>query len=108
MSSFENEIPIYPDTKVVPGGALVRMLRKYPNLYCDWSAGSGRNAMSRDPAFGRDFILEFQDRFLYARDYFDNVHQEFLNSLNLPQDVLSKIYSGNALKLVPPAERPQS
>ncbi|TMV45044.1 hypothetical protein FE783_30710 [Paenibacillus mesophilus] len=45
--------------------------------------------------------IEFQDRILYGRDYFDNVHQEVLGSLNLPDDVLAKIYSGNALKLVP-------
>ncbi len=91
----------YPKGKVVPGGKLVAMLREYPNLYCDLSAGSGCNALKRDPEFAKDFIIEFQDRLLYARDYFDNAHQEFLNSLELPKDVLAKIYSGNALKLVP-------
>jgi len=90
----------YPSGKVVPGGKLVEMLRKYPNLYCDLSAGSGCNALSRDPEFAKGFLLEFQDRVLYARDYFDNVHQEFLNSLGLPADVLEKIYSGNALRLI--------
>lgn len=34
-------------------------------------------------------------------DYFDNDHQEFLNGLHLSGEVLAKIYSGNALKLVP-------
>jgi predicted TIM-barrel fold metal-dependent hydrolase len=77
------------------------MLRKYPNLYCDISAGSGCNALSRDPEFAIKFLTEFQDRVLYARDYFDNIHQEFLNGLGLPKEVLEKIYSGNALKLVP-------
>jgi predicted TIM-barrel fold metal-dependent hydrolase len=46
-------------------------------------------------------LLEIQDRLLYARDYFDNQHQDFLNALDLPADVLAKLYSGNALKLVP-------
>lgn len=91
----------YPTGKVLPGGRIIEMLRKYPNLYCDISAGSGCNALKRDPEFAKQFLLEFQDRILYARDYFDNVHQEFLNSLGLPEDVLSQIYSGNALKLVP-------
>lgn len=91
----------YPKGKVEPGGKIIEMLRKYPNLYCDMSAGSGCNALSRDPEFGKKFLLEFQDRILYARDYFDNKHQEFLNSLDLPKDVFDKIYSGNALKLVP-------
>ena len=48
--------------------------------------------------------MEFQDRILYGRDYFDNKHQEFLNSLGLPQEVLEKIYAGNALRLVPLGE----
>ncbi len=91
----------YPKGKVVPGGKLIQMFREYPNLYADLSAGSGLNALQRDPEFARDFLIEFQDRLLYGRDYFDNRLQEFLNSLGLPDKVLDKIYSGNALKLVP-------
>lgn len=93
----------YPKEKVQPGGKLIEMLRKYPNLYCDLSAGSGCNALSRDPEFAVEFLTEFQDRILYGRDYFDNIHQDFLNSIadKLPAGVLDKIYSGNALKLVP-------
>lgn len=90
----------YPKGKVVPGGKLIQMLRQYPNLHCDLSAGSGLNALHRDPAFAKDFLLEFQDRILYGRDYFDNLHQEFLNSLKLPREVLAKIYSGNAERLL--------
>jgi predicted TIM-barrel fold metal-dependent hydrolase len=91
----------YPTGKVVPGGKLIQMLRRYPNLYADLSGGSGLNALKRDPEFAGEFLIEFQDRLLYGRDYFDNNHQEFLNSLGLSQEVLSKIYAGNALKLVP-------
>lgn len=91
----------YPQGKVQPGGKLVEMLRKYPNLYCDISAGSGCNALSRDPEFAVKFLTEFQDRVLYGRDYFDNVHQEFLNSIALPKEVLDKIYYKNAIRLVP-------
>jgi predicted TIM-barrel fold metal-dependent hydrolase len=91
----------YPVGKVVPGGKIPEMLKKYPNLYCDMSAGSGCNALKRDPEFAKQFLLEFQDRILYGRDYFDNAHQEFLNTLDLPKSVLDKIYFGNALKLIP-------
>ncbi len=91
----------YPKGPVAPGGKLPEMLRTCPNLYCDLSAGSGLNAISRDREFGKDFLLEFQDRILYARDYFDHEHQTYLNSLDLPKDVLDKIYFKNALKLVP-------
>ncbi len=90
----------YPDGPVTPGGKLPELLRAYPNLYCDISAGSGRKALSRDREFGRDFILEFQDRILFGRDYFDNGHKEFLLSLELPMDVLAKIFHGNAERLL--------
>jgi len=91
----------YPTGPVAPGGAAPRLLRECPNLYGDLSAGSGCNALKRDAAFATDFVLEFQDRLCYGRDYFDNQHQEFLNGLDLPPTVLDKIYCGNALALVP-------
>jgi len=89
-----------PNTPVVEGGVIPTFLRKYPNLYCDISAGSGCLALSRDPQFAYKFFMEFQDRILYARDYFDNVHQEFINTLNLPQEVLEKVYHKNAERLL--------
>ena len=91
----------YPKGPVTPGGKVVDMLRQYPNLHADLSAGSGLNALQRDPAFATDFITEFQDRLLYARDCFHNEHQAFLNGLGLAQDILDKIYAQNALRLVP-------
>ncbi|MCM8770026.1 MAG: amidohydrolase [Candidatus Omnitrophica bacterium] len=91
----------YPGGRILPGGRVPEMLRKYLNLYCDLSAGSGWNALNRDREFAKEFLLEFQDRILYARDYFDNRHQQLLNSFGLPRAVLEKIYFRNALKLVP-------
>ena len=93
----------YPSGPVVPGGKTVQMLRDYPNLCADLSAGSGLNALRRDRAFAVDFLLEFQDRLLYARDDFHNQLQGFLESLDLPTEVLVKIYAANALRLVPEA-----
>lgn len=91
----------YPKGPVLPGGKITGMLERYPNLYCDMSAGSGCNALSRDPDFTREFLVRWQDRVLYGRDYFDNRHQELLETLGLPKEVLDKIYAGNALRLVP-------
>lgn len=89
-----------PEGPVLPGGRISEMLRKYPNFFCDISAGSGHNALSRDLEFTKDLLIEFQDRIMYGRDYFDNIHQELLNSLGLPETVLEKLYFKNALKLV--------
>src|SRR5262245_9341943 len=92
----------YPKGRpVVPGGKILKLLDRYPNLYCDLSAGSGHTALSRDLSFSRKFLIDYQDRVLYGRDQYDNIHQELLKSLELPPEVLAKILAGNALKLVP-------
>ncbi|OHD72872.1 MAG: hypothetical protein A2177_03145 [Spirochaetes bacterium RBG_13_68_11] len=96
---FDKEL--YPEGPVAPGGKLITMMRQYPNLYCDISAKSGWNALNRDRSFTREFLTEFQDRVLYARDDFDTRHRELLDGLGLDADVLAKIYAGNALRLVP-------
>lgn len=57
----------YPKGPVTPG-RLVELFRKYPNLYGDLSAGSGHNAISRDPEFGYQFMEEFQDRLCWGTD----------------------------------------
>jgi len=91
----------YPKGPVQPGGKIVAMLRAYPNLYADLSAGSALGALTRDLGFAREFIVEFQDRLLHARDCFDHKRTELLQSLSLPQSVLDKVYAGNAQRLVP-------
>ena len=58
----------YPAGPVAPGGRVVELLRKYPNLCCDLSAGSGENAIRRDPEFGYAFLEEFQDRLYFGTD----------------------------------------
>lgn len=63
----ENMREDYPKGKVTPG-RVVDLLREYPNLYCDLSAGSGFNAISRDEEFGYRFIEEFSDRLMYGAD----------------------------------------
>lgn len=58
----------YPKGSVVRGGRVPELLRRYPNLYGDLSAGSGYNAVSRDPAFGYSFLEEFQDQLCFGTD----------------------------------------
>lgn len=59
----------YPQGPVRPGGRLVELFRKYPALNGDLSAGSGLNALTRDPAHAFRFIEEFQDRLFLGLDY---------------------------------------
>ena len=64
----------YPEGPVTPG-RVVELMERYPNLHGDLSAGSGLNAISRDPEFGFRFMEKFQDRLLFGTDI-ANVPQE--------------------------------
>ena len=102
----------YPTGKVAPGGRLLELLRKYPNLCGDLSANSGYNAVSRDPDFGYAFMEEFQDRLFYGTDICDpnNINSPMLKlaafldegvlSGRLSYDAYYKISRGNAEKLL--------
>lgn len=50
-------------------GRVAYLLRNYPNLYCDLSAGSGFNALYRDPDYAYRFIEEFSDRLMFGTDF---------------------------------------
>jgi len=91
----------YPTGPVKPGGRLRPLFDAYPNLYADLSAGSALTAISRDREWGRRFLIDYHERLLFARDYFDDVLMTYLRSLELPENVWNAIMSGNALRLVP-------
>ena len=75
----------YPEGPVAPGGAVPRLLATYPNLYGDISAGSGYNALTRDPEWGVGFLNEFHDRLLFGTDICspknNHRHAELLHTL---------------------------
>jgi len=58
----------YPNYPVKQEGALPKLMRKYPNLYGDLSAGSGHNALARDAEYAVRFLNEFQDRLMFGTD----------------------------------------
>jgi predicted TIM-barrel fold metal-dependent hydrolase len=91
----------YAAGAVTPGGRVPRLLERYRNLYADLSAGSGLRALSRDPAHARDFVENYADRLLFARDYYGGELHEFLRTLDLPSSVAAKIFFRNAEQLVP-------
>ena len=98
----------YPTGTVKHGGAVIELMRKYPNLYGDISAGSGLNALQRDPEFAWQFLEEFQDRLLLGLDYCsiknDMQHIEWLSAArenhNLNDATYHKIMGKNACKLL--------
>jgi predicted TIM-barrel fold metal-dependent hydrolase len=90
----------YPDGPIAPGGRVGQMLRQYANLYADLSAGSGLKALQRDADFGRQFLIEFQDRLLFGRDYFDTRLMDFIREQKLPAAAYDKITYQNAQRLL--------
>lgn len=63
----------YPRGKVNPGGRTDRYLSDYPNFIGDLSAGSGNNALIRDPDHARAFIDRHQNQLVYGSDCDDRV-----------------------------------
>ncbi len=90
----------YPPGPVMAGGRLTGLLDEHSNLMADLSAGSALNALQRDPAHGRQFLLRYHQRLLFARDDYDGRLHELLQSLDLPQDVTEDLYHRNAEKLL--------
>ena len=58
----------YPRGKVTREGAVPKLFRRCPNLFGDLSAGSGANALMRDPEYAVRFLNEFQDRLCFGMD----------------------------------------
>jgi len=101
----------YPTGPVKPGGAVPRLMRSYPNLWADTSAGSGNNALNRDPAFGLEFLDEFQDKLMFGTDSckrsdVDSIYPNvaFIRMLRetkkISESALEKIEWQNAVRLL--------
>lgn len=103
---------LYPTGPVKPGGLLDRLMDKYPNLYADMSAGSGYNALSRDPDFTADFINRHPEQLLFGSDCpcrdgqgenfkgkcYATQLQAFLEEVVSDAKILNNIYSQNAMR----------
>ena len=97
-------------------------LDEFPNVYAEIAAIIAE--LGRQPKFARDFFIKYQDRLLFGKDtyrpieyytyfrvlesndeYFDYFRKRHafwkMYGLNLPDDVLKKLYYKNALSIVP-------
>ncbi|MFP3903237.1 MAG: amidohydrolase family protein [Armatimonadota bacterium] len=102
----------YPEGPVVEGGRIPELLRKYPNLHGDLSAGSGYNAISRDPEFAVSFLNEFADQLLFGTDAYkmDQINglavqmkhllEDALSNGDISQEVFDKITHENAIRVL--------
>jgi len=106
--------------------ALGRLLDRLPNVYTEF--GAVIEEIGRQPRFARDFFIRYQDRILFGKDtwrpqeyityfrvletadeYFDHDRKYHglwkLYGLDLPPEVLKKVYYKNALRIVPGLNR---
>ena len=98
----------YPKGPIDEEGAVPRLMRKYPNLYGDLSAGSGYNALARDRKYAAKFLTEFQDRLFFGTDVAQpsmptlrplaNLLQEMRASGEITEAVFQKVARENAIR----------
>lgn len=101
---------LYPKGKVTPGGLTDRYLADYPNMYGDLSAGSGRNALARDPEHATAFLERHQDKLCLGTDCPDTEgkgekctgSQQIANLRQFAPSaqVLEKIFSKNVRRII--------
>jgi predicted TIM-barrel fold metal-dependent hydrolase len=98
------------------------LMDQYPNMYTE--IGAVIAELGRQPRFAREFMIKYQDRVMFGKDswvpeeyatYFRVLetdddyfpyHKRYhafwrMYGLDLPDDVLKKIYYKNALKVIP-------
>ena len=103
-------------------GRLAKLMEALPNVYTE--VGAVLYDIGRQPRVARDFFIRFQDRILFGKDsfqpeeypyywrvfetrddYFDyyrGYHAFWkLYGIDLPDEVLKKLYFGNALRITP-------
>lgn len=98
----------YPRFQIDAEGVVPRLFRQYPNLYGDLSAGSGCNALKRNPEYAVKFLEEFQDRLLFGTDICapdtPTPLVDFLIELRdggrISGEVFEKVARGNAIRLL--------
>ncbi len=92
-----------PRGKVLSGGRVDQLLKRYPNLYADLSAGSGYNAITRDPEFGRGFLKRWKSRLMFATDYLTVGQKtpiiDYIKTADLSRDAFERITRKNAEKV---------
>ena len=104
ISKNEDSDAGYPKGKVRRGGRCEKLLKKYDNLYGDLSAGSGYNAISRDPTYGPGFLERCADKLLFGTDFLTPKQKcpivEHFRTVKIPKRAKEKILHRNARKLL--------
>jgi predicted TIM-barrel fold metal-dependent hydrolase len=89
--------------------ALGRLMDELPNMYTE--IGAVLAELGRQPRFARQWLTKYQDRVMFGKDswrpeeyptYFRRRHAFWrIYGLDLPDEVLKKLYYKNALRVIP-------
>lgn len=100
---------MYPAGPVTPGGVTDELLTNHGNIYADHSAGSGLNALVRDPEHGRAFLQRHRSQLLFGSDCPDKLGAgpgckgaqiiRTINELAPDREVAAGIFHHNARRL---------
>lgn len=98
-------------------GTCDRLLQNYPNLYADPSGIRMVSVLNRDRRYSREFLIRNQDQIMFGSDAgwwsFGKQRSEremqfsLFEQLELPDEVLKKIYHENAEKLFGFTSKPE-
>lgn len=86
----EDEREGYPKGPIRGEGRLWSLLSTYPNLYGDLSAGSGFNAIRRDPEAGYRFLRRFHRQLFFGTDRFTSRREPIPPMLPFLKEALRK------------------
>lgn len=97
----------YPRYPIKEEGVVPKLLRRYENMLGDLSAGSGYNALARDPEYAVTFLTEFQDKLYFGTDMCSTDADvpliKFLIDLKengkITPEIFNKIARENAIKI---------
>lgn len=94
----------YPKGPITPGGAVERLLQHYPNVYADLSAGSGHNALVRDPDFTSGFLERNWGKLCFGTDLLRAGQElpiiDWFKHLDLDREKKEAIAWRNATRLI--------
>ena len=98
----------YPKYPVREEGVVPKLFRQYPNLHGDLSAGSGYNALARDPEYAVKFLNEFQDRLMFGTDItapdtptpLVDFLRELRDTGKISETVFQKVARENAIRIL--------
>jgi uncharacterized protein len=131
MAERDRMIAKHPNTKWIIAhmswyandlGKLGKLFDRFPNVYTEM--GAILYDLGRQPRAAREFFVKYQDRIMFGKDAFEpdeypyywrvfetadeyfDYYRDYhafwkLYGMDLPDDVLRKIYYANALKLIP-------